>query len=227
MIDFLQTRSVLIVEDEQDILEAFKQTFESFFGTVYTAKDGVDALDIFEKNSIDAIFSDYSMPNMDGYELAKQIRQIDQNIPITIISNFKDSDKLQKCIPLKLSGYLFKPLTYSELHAYLVELNDAMLSSQKIEYTFSDKHTLSLSTHTISVNGEFHSLTKMEYRFLKYMIENTDTLISNEKIHELLRDFDPNDRTVRNLVYRLKSKYHIQNIRNIKDSGYLLVDYHK
>lgn len=227
MIDFLQTKNVLIVEDEEEILEAFEQTFKFFFKTVYTAKDGVQALDVFQNNSIDTVFSDFSMPNMNGYELTKKIRELDQNIPITIISNHKDSDKLQKCIPLKLSGYLFKPLTFSELHTYLEELNKNMLSDQKVEYRFSDKHILNLSTQTININGELHRLTKMEYTFLKFMIENQDTLISNEKIDEFLREFDPSERTIRNLVYRLKSKYQIQNFRNIKDSGYLLVSNNK
>lgn len=61
------------------------------------------------------IITDYVMPLMDGEEFSRQIRINDHKIPISIISNYSEKEKLMKLIDLELTGYLLKPISYNDL----------------------------------------------------------------------------------------------------------------
>lgn len=96
----LKSLNILLVEDESEIQQHYKEVLGYFFHKVYTASNGIEALKIYEKENISIIFTDYEMPLMDGYELTLAIREKNKKIPITILSNHDDKEKLLKCIPL-------------------------------------------------------------------------------------------------------------------------------
>lgn len=219
----LSSLEILFVEDEKEIQEYFKEIFEYFFKTVHIASDGQEALNIYHTKNISAIFTDYIMPKLDGYELTVQIRKIDKNIPITIISNFDDRDKLQRCIPLGLMGYLFKPLRYEDIKEYIKTHEKKILQQSSLEYKISQNSTINFSNHTLKIEEEILIVTKLESKFLELMIENKNMIVTYDTIFEYLYNFEPSFSTIKNLVYRLKTKYKIDMIKNIKDIGYILV----
>ena len=82
-------KRVLIVEDDNDILELLKLYLESSNFLVYVAYDGIDALELLEKEKINIIIADIMMPRMNGYDLIKSVR-VNSNIPIIIIESMRD-----------------------------------------------------------------------------------------------------------------------------------------
>lgn len=73
--EFLSQKSILIVDDEEDLLEILKDTFELEDYTVYTAENAKDGLELFKNNAIDVIISDENMPLMNGHEFFLNIKK--------------------------------------------------------------------------------------------------------------------------------------------------------
>lgn len=223
MIKYLKSLNVLLVEDEIEIQQSLRESLLYFFKEVYVANDGIQALKLFKAKKIHAIFTDYEMPNMNGYELVKEIRQFDKKTPITIISNHDDKEKLQQCIPLKLNGYLFKPLQYRDFKTFLNQLSQDFLDNKLLEYSISNTHRMNMLTNELFENENTHLLTKLEGMFLTYLIDLEGTIATFNNLDEYLYEFNPSHTTYKNLVYRIKTKYNMPYIKNVKDIGYILV----
>ena len=107
----LRTISILYVEDEDQLRDSTAIILSKLFKKVYTACDGVEAIEVFKANKkdIDAIVSDINMPNLSGIEMAKQILK-DQFIPIIFITAYTDDEFLRESINLNIDQYLMKPI---------------------------------------------------------------------------------------------------------------------
>ena len=223
LLNILKNKNLLLVEDEHEIQKYFRETLEIFFNHIYCANNGEDALRIYYENKIDMIFTDYNMPVMDGYELILELKKINSSIPIVIISNHDDKERLQKCITLGLSGYLFKPLDYNDLKKFLESLSKELLEKNKTEYVISNDCKVNLSSYTISVNKLKYDLTELEVEFLRLLLSHPNSVVTYDTIHLALYRFDLNSNSIKNLVYRLKTKYKFDRIKNVINTGYLLV----
>ena len=118
----LKYLTLLLVEDDEVLLSKLQTILSIFFKEVLTALNGQEALAIYKKQKVDMIISDYTMPIMSGYELFETIRKENKTIPLTIISNYTDTDKLLNSIPLSLAYYLVKPVYYDTLTATLLKM---------------------------------------------------------------------------------------------------------
>ena len=113
----LKMFTLLLVEDDEELLNKLNVILSIFFKEVITAQNGKDALEIYSTQKIDMIISDYSMPLMSGYELLKEIRKENKKIPLTIISNYSDKEKLLN--PKDKSsrfGWFLKLISISDQH---------------------------------------------------------------------------------------------------------------
>jgi len=101
-------KKILIVEDDEDFLSILKTKFTSEGFSVVTAKDGEEGIRVAEKEKPDLIFTDVLMPKMSGIEMAKKIKESNENALIIFLTNMKDSDDTSE---VKKSGefdYLIK-----------------------------------------------------------------------------------------------------------------------
>ena len=99
---------ILIVEDDEDFLSILKIKFTAEGFSVVTAKDGEEGIRVAEKEKPDLIFTDVLMPKMGGIEMAKKIKESNENALIIFLTNMKDSDDTSE---VKKSGdfdYLIK-----------------------------------------------------------------------------------------------------------------------
>jgi CheY-like chemotaxis protein len=123
------TITLLIVDDETDIPELFKQYFRGKVqqrGVVLRfATDGAEAmaeLAVIPTGETIVILSDINMPGMDGFELLSRIKQRWPQVPVVMISAYGDADKRQRVAALGASGLLSKPLDFGALKTLLREL---------------------------------------------------------------------------------------------------------
>ena len=101
-------KKILIVEDDEDFLFILKTKFTAEGFSVVTAKDGEEGIRVAEKEKPDLIFTDVLMPKMSGIEMAKKIKESNENALIIFLTNMKDSDDTSE---VKKSGefdYLIK-----------------------------------------------------------------------------------------------------------------------
>lgn len=102
--------SVLIVEDDKALNNALNKTLRSFFADVKSCYSGKEALEIYKDTSPDIIFVDMIMPEMDGIELSRQLRELDQNQIIIVISASHDLDKISQTIQVGVNSFVQKPI---------------------------------------------------------------------------------------------------------------------
>jgi YesN/AraC family two-component response regulator len=195
--------SILYVEDESIYHTIFEDFFKNDFEQIYCALDGEQGYKLFLDRNPDIIITDFKMPLLDGIGLIKKIRQIDQQLPIIVISSFGEQHELIQSIELGVSHYLLKPITKENLSNILFELAELIvlknkqlimkerLSSahQSLDYFYKmiDKHLMASETDPqgviLSVSNklcEVSGYSKTEF------IGNTHKILRNPKVPDLL-----------------------------------------
>ena len=112
VIEFTTNLTLLYVEDNQDAREATLLILEDIFKEVIVAVDGEDGLKLFQENQnkIDLVLTDISMPNMDGLKMSSEIKKIDYDIPIIVLTALTDIATLKEAIDIGIDSFINKPL---------------------------------------------------------------------------------------------------------------------
>ena len=108
---------ILIVEDDPNLGKILLEYLEAKNFDISLAVDGEDGLDKFLNNSWDILLLDVMMPKKDGFSLARDIRKVDQNIPIIFLTAKSQKDNVIKAFKLGADDYLTKPFSIEELLA--------------------------------------------------------------------------------------------------------------
>lgn len=116
MINMLSNRNVLVIDDESDTLELIKLILESGGFEVMVASSGIEALNIIETIRPDLVLLDIMMPDMDGWEVFRKIKEKDSSISIAILTaKAQNIDKLLGLHVLKADDYITKPFSKEDL----------------------------------------------------------------------------------------------------------------
>lgn len=107
--------NILVVDDDKNTRLLMKAVLESENYSVYTAKEGKDALDVMDKNHIDLAVVDIMMPGMDGYEFTKILRESDEKLPILMVSAKQLSNDRKKGFMVGIDDYMTKPVDEEEM----------------------------------------------------------------------------------------------------------------
>lgn len=133
----LKKIKVLFVEDEALAREKLAKVLRAILGEVVTAENGQKALDIYNSNptneSFDLIVSDINMPIMNGLELAKNIRESNQEIPIIFITARNETEYLLESIELNINHYILKPINIDNLVEKIKLVCEKILMKKALE----------------------------------------------------------------------------------------------
>lgn len=114
--NILMNSTILFVEDEDELREFTCNTLNSIFKKVYACKDGHDGLETFKNNKdIDLVLTDIKMPRIDGVEMSSEIRKLDKQIPIIVVSAYTDLDFVKESLDIDISDYMIKPIDLYKL----------------------------------------------------------------------------------------------------------------
>jgi len=116
LIEHTQDLTLLYVEDNKDTRESTIIILEHLFDHIIVAIDGEDGLEKYKENpQIDLILSDISMPNMNGLEMSKRIKEINKDQSIIILSAITEIDIIKKAIDIGIDSFISKPLQNIEI----------------------------------------------------------------------------------------------------------------
>lgn len=163
MTDALSKYTILVVDDEVPILNQMSFILEDFVAKVYTATDGITALEKLSNHKIDIVITDILMPNMNGIALISEIKK--RNIPlaaIIITTAHSETNYLLDAIKLRVDGYLLKPIMADEM-LELIE-KSITLKAKEDELWLKDRMLEGISTF---VGGK-----KIE--IIRYLFEHVD-----------------------------------------------------
>ena len=211
--------TILFAEDEIRLAKLIESAIESYFDSFIMVSNGEEAIKKYHKIKPDIIITDIMMPKMNGLELAKEIKSIDEDIPIIILSAYSHTDMLLEAIEIGVKKYFIKPFNPDELLQYLTTLIPKVRKN-KIEDLIDNFH-YDIKNKKMYQNKTEILLTKREGDFFSILIEKKDYGVNNEIIKFILwRDKDvPNDR-LRTFIKRLREKTSKRLIENISSQGY-------
>ncbi|MDA3908398.1 MAG: response regulator [Sulfurimonas sp.] len=125
--------SVLYVEDEQILREGISTFLSNIFTKLDTAPDGAEGLKKYTQNKYDILITDIQMPNMDGIEMIRNIKEINEKQEIIVISAYTDSEYLTQCIGLGVTGYIVKPVEFPQILKILWQSVDKLSAFRENE----------------------------------------------------------------------------------------------
>lgn len=225
---------IMVVDDEPDILNLLEKALNiEGFHTIVKIDTGINAINTCKKIQPDIIILDVMLPDIDGYEVCKQIRQF-SHCPILFLSS--KNDELDKILGLAVGGddYVTKPFSPKEI-AYRVK---AQLRRAEYKQNSANNKIIKIGTLTIDADGcqatkggKDMELTAREFEILQYLAENKGRVISRERLYEAIWNEDSFgcDNTVMVHIRHLREKLESdpnspKYIITMKGLGYKLVN---
>ena len=220
---------ILIVEDDKDIREGVGIYLKSQGYQVFMAADGVEGLEILEKEEIHLAIVDIMMPRMDGITMTMKLRE-QHDFPVIMLS--AKSEEVDKVMGLNIGAddYVTKPFTPMELMArvnsqmrryrrFMEKLQEKEAQNSDMVYTIGGLE-VNESTFEVRVDDTPVKMTPMEFKILLLLIKNPGRVFSADEIYERVW----NERAVNTETVMV----HVRNIRekieiNPKEPKYLKV----
>jgi two-component system alkaline phosphatase synthesis response regulator PhoP len=214
--------SILLVEDEENLVEALKLNLELEGYEVTGVNDGAEALNAVENEYFDLIILDVMLPELDGISVCENIRLQGNEIPILILSAKNSSADRVLGLKKGADDYLTKPFNLEEL---LIRVNKLIHKSNRIsqkqpvtdEYTFGKNSINFKELQSTNKEGKTIFLTKKEVMLLKLLIENKNEVVPREKILQAVWGYNvyPTTRTIDNFILNFR-KYFEEDSSNPK-----------
>ncbi|MGA1931357.1 EAL domain-containing response regulator [Arcobacter sp. YIC-464] len=129
----LDTISLLYVEDDEITRDTITRLLKLSTPNVYTASNGNEALSLLKQNEIDIIITDIRMPEMNGLEFSKVLKDNNIEIPIIITSAYTQTDYLQEAIELHIESFLEKPINFKDLQFKIIKIAEKIQSFKELE----------------------------------------------------------------------------------------------
>lgn len=205
----MSNNKVLIADDDKHIAELIKLYFEKDGFTTVTAYDGKKAVELFKSEAPAMVILDVMMPEMDGWQVCREIRRV-SNIPIIMLT--AKGETFDKVLGLELGAddYMVKPFEPKELIARVkavLRRSDTKEQSAEKELVFPNL-TINLSNYEMKINGDIVEIPPKELELLYFLASNPNRVFTREQLLEEVWGFDyfGDSRTVDVHIKRLREK---------------------
>lgn len=223
-------QKVLIADDETDIVEILRYNLEKEGYEVQTAHNGVKCLEVAKKFKPNLVILDIMMPEMDGVETCRRLREIPEFEDIFIIFLTARAEEYSEVAAFDTGAddYITKPVKPRALLSRIAALfrrgsnKDRSDSNQVIE---TGKFVIDKSSYTLFIDGQQLSLPKKEFELLYFLAETPNKVFTRE---ELLQNIWGSDvyvlaRTVDVHIRRVREKIGSDYIKTVKGVGYKFI----
>ena len=200
--------SILIIDDEPQIRKFLDIALRAQGYRVQVAENGMKGLEILATRGADLLILDLGLPDMDGHDVLKELRQW-SDIPVIVLSARPDENQKIKLLDAGANDYVTKPFSIQELCARMRVLfrNKAPTSEQKT--VFNDgKLFVDIAEHIVRVDNEEVILTKKEIQLLALLIRHQGKIVTQKQIMAELWGVSHEEDThyLRILVKKLRTK---------------------
>jgi DNA-binding response OmpR family regulator len=228
----LKEINILLVEDEENLAHGLEYNLIEEGYKVSLAKDGREALKLFDENEFDLIVLDIMLPYFNGFEIAKHVREKHPQMPILMLTARTQVEDRVKGLELGADDYLTKPFHLKELLLRIKGMLKRKSWYQKVVienpiYRFGVNEINFENFKCTSGNKEFQ-LTSYEAMIMKYLIENKDKVVTRKELLENVWNMNPEveTRTVDNFIVRLRKYFeddpsNPKYIVSVRSAGYI------
>ena len=211
----MDTRKLLIVEDEKKIADTLKFGLSEYGYDVEVAYDGMIGLHLFNASEFDLIILDINLPGLNGYELGKAIRQKDRHVPIIMLTSMITLNDKVEGYDAGTDDYMVKPFEFKELllkiRALLKRTVNQSLPVGNI-LKASDLE-MNLDSKEVKRDDRIINLTTKEFQLLEYLLRNKNKVVSRIDIAVNVWEVDFETNT--NVI-----DVYISYVRNKVDKGF-------
>jgi len=222
--------NLLIADDHKQITSILSDYAKKEGYTVMIANDGKEALSLFSRNTFDLVLLDVMMPEMDGFQVCREIRKT-SSVPIIMVTARGEDFERIMGLDMGADDYIVKPFSPGEvmarIRAILRRISPDPKESQDKNILIYDNLTINIEEFTVLIEAEPVSLTKKEIEILYTMAKNPNKLFTRDNLLNSLWGYDyfGDARTVDSHIKRLRAKldsYHHPNweIKTVWGMGY-------
>lgn len=224
-------KSILIVDDDFDIIEFLSFSLEKDGYLVKTAESGIQALNLVKSFVPDIILLDVMMPEMDGIETCAELRKItelDNTMIVFLTARNEDYSQLAG-FSAGADDYISKPIKPKLLSARLTALLRRKTIKLSNNQSYSDSNQLVLTDliidkdrYVVSIGGKEITLSKKEFELLYFLASKPNKVFTRDEIYSAVWDDGVivGERTIDVHIRKLREKLKIENIKTYKGVGY-------
>lgn len=219
--------SILFVEDELEIRKNYIEFLKRHYEKVFEASSAEEGYSIYKKYKPHIMIVDINLVQMNGLELVREIRAVDQNVKVIVLTANSSKDFLLDAVDLKLTKYLIKPISRSELKGALELAKDEIINysitSRQI-VILKDNYTWSQTQKELFKGDLSIKLTGQEKKILSLFFNNQNVNISYEKISDEIWDEYDSKKidAIKTAMKQIRKKLPHNTIKNIYGYGYTL-----
>ena len=213
---------ILIAEDDADLSKLFQTVLKKEGYEVIIAEDGLMAIRYLDREYVDLIISDIMMPNVDGFQLIRSLRDAGKKTPILLITAREGFDDMRKGFALGTDDYMVKPVNMNELVLRVKALIRRGQMQNERRQSFGSV-TLEMDTMTMLIGEEAQILPQKEFMLLYKLLNNAGKIFTRQQLMDEIWGADsPSEvRTVDVHINRLRERlravadYEIVTIRGL------------
>ncbi len=195
--------SILVVEDDKDLNQTVCEFLKNSGYETTGCLDANDAYNAMYGKNVDLIISDIMMPGIDGFEFAKTVRELNENIPILFMTAKDDFESKQKGFRIGIDDYLVKPINLDELLLHIGALlrRAKVAKSKRLEI---GGLCIDTDQRSVTVNGDEISLTQREFDILFKLLSFPKKTFTRGQLMDEFWDIDSDTTTRAVDVYMTK-----------------------
>jgi len=216
---------LLIVEDEAQLQLQIRQQMESLGYTADSANDGREGLYFGNEYQYDLAIIDLGLPEIDGIELIKRLREQKKTFPILILTARGDWQDKVEGLEAGADDYLVKPFHSEELRARVQALLRRAAGQSSNDWQFGPV-SIDIDKKRVQIDGQTIELTSYEFNTLEYLARHQGKVISKSELTEYLyeQDFERDSNTIEVFIGRLRKKIDLDKsqplIHTVRGQGY-------
>ena len=207
--------NILIADDEKQMVKILSAYFQKEGFNTITAKDGEEALDLFNLHKIDLAILDWMMPKVSGVEACKYIKENSNTKVLILTAKTQNHDEIE-ALNCGADEYIKKPF---DPRILLIRAKKLINFDNEINI---NNIKINTEEQRVYKNGEILKLTKIEYDLLISFVRNRGIILSRDKLIDLVwgMDYDGDHRTVDTHIRRLRAKIGEDSIKTYRRIGY-------
>ena len=217
------SKLILVIEDEGAIQRVIKAFLENKGYNVILAEDGLEGIELFREQQPDLVLLDLMLPKISGFTVCEMIRR-ESRVSIIMLTALDDDVSQMKGFDAMADDYITKPFSMPVVVKHI----EAVL--RRTDQSFvPDRHvirykemTLDADRFSVSVGGKSVSLTTREFEILKFLLENTNRVVTREQLLNSIWGYDyVGDEKIANThIKNIRKKLGVDYIETIRGVGY-------
>ena len=213
---------ILLLEDDLNLSETVAEYFDEQGFEVVCVYDGDDAISSIYENHFDLLLLDVNVPNKNGFDVLKEIRAQNNNVPAIFTTSLNSMNSLEEGYISGCDDYIRKPFELRELLFRVQTILKREFSQKSDVINITENITFNSISNELKNNNEEIKLNLKELKLLKFFLQHPNELLAHDRIYDHVWDYDEeySDNSLRTYIKNLRKILGKDKIVSLKKLGY-------